>query len=91
MEKEWQGLPYESQQRLPITANIPYFFRWKLMQLKLLLTDLAYLADKYHIENARELFYLVTMEAEDLCSKLVDLIDSKRRVQQSYEEESETV
>ena len=79
LPKEWEALPFVSQQRLPITANIPYFFRWKINQLKLMLNDLLYLAEKHKIKEATELYYIVQKEAEELFKKLGEHIKSKMK------------
>jgi len=70
MSDEWDSLPFQSQMRLPITASIPYFYRWKILQLKLLLTDLKYLYEKHRIESAIYLYDAVRMEADKLCDQL---------------------
>lgn len=74
MEEQYKALPYESQQRLPITASIPYFFRWKIYNAKLLLNDLQYLVEKHEIPEAMELYNVVRGEISNLCFKLAVLI-----------------
>lgn len=77
--KEWNALPFVSQQRLPITATIPYFYRWKINQIKLMLSDLDYLAEKHEIEAAHYLYKTVVREAELLFEKLQLEIETKRK------------
>jgi len=85
---EWKALPYESQQRLPITRNIPYFFRWKILQIKLLLNDVQYLIDKHNIDETRSLYVLLQGEAGDLCDDLFELIAKKRKWRRGLEQET---
>ena len=79
METEWDSLPYESGMRLPITANVPNFFRWKILQLKLMLADLDTLSEKYSITAAENLKHIVEEEAEQLCNELADKIIEKQQ------------
>jgi hypothetical protein len=82
METEWDNLPYESGMRLPITANVPNFFRWKILQVKLMLADLDTLSEKYSITAAENLKHIIEEEAEQLCKKLADMIIEKQRRRQ---------
>ena len=82
LPKEWEALPFVSQQRLPITANIPYFFRWKILQIKLMLNDLKELADKHDIAHASSLYEVVKEEAEHLFIKLSEHIKTKTEWQE---------
>ena len=77
--KEWEALPFVSQQRLPITANIPYFYRWKVLQIKLMLNDLKELASKHKITYANVLYNTVRMEAEELFKKIEEHIKAKTK------------
>lgn len=77
--KEWEALPFVSQQRLPITANIPYFYRWKILQIKLMLSDLQYLYEKHKIKRAKELYTVVSNEAQILFRKLIEHITTKTK------------
>lgn len=70
MESEWENLPYMSQNRLPITAAIPMYYRWKILQVKLLIKDLNDLAEKHGIHTAKSLAGIVALEAIDLCALL---------------------
>lgn len=73
-----EGLPPFGAQRLPLTPCIPYNFRWRISELKLLLNDLKYLFEKHDIEHAMELYKCVQAELEELCVKLRDFIVAKR-------------
>jgi len=75
-----EGLPDYTIQRLPLTAAIPYNFRWRILNLKLMLRDLQELADKHGIYNAGILYDTVCKECEELCAKLVsDILEVRKR------------
>jgi len=61
----------------PLTAAIPYNYRWRIMNLKLMLRDLKELADKYDIAAAKVLYDAVAKETNELCSRLTSLIIEK--------------
>lgn len=82
MSKEWDALPFVSQQRLPITANIPYFYRWKILNIKLLLNDLKELEKKHEIAHASSLYKIVQEEAEHLFIKISEHIKNKQEWQE---------
>ena len=91
MENHWEALPYGSQQRLPITACIPYFFRWKILAVKLLLADLKVLADKYEIKAAEMLSAYVKDEAEELCIQLAEEINIMQNRRSEYGKEKTAI
>jgi len=75
-----EGLPDYTIQRLPLTAAIPYNFRWRILNLKLMLRDLQELADKHGIYNAGILYDTVCKETEELCAKLTsDILETRKR------------
>jgi len=75
-----EGLPGCTIQRLALTAAIPYNFRWRVLNLKLMLRDLRELADKHGIYNAGVLYDTVCREAEELCAKLTsDILETRKR------------
>lgn len=78
LEEEWNSLKFESQMRLPLTANIPYYFRWKIMNLKLMLNDLVYLEEKYDIKVACDFYGIVAQEAEEVIGRMLKHIKQKR-------------
>lgn len=78
LSEEWAGLPYHSQQRLPITAALPYFYRWKINNLKLMLNDLKDLIDKHEIVWANDLYRLIAIETEDMCKVLCEEVQRIR-------------
>lgn len=86
LQDEWDTLPFSTQMRLPITAAIPYFYRWKINQLKLLLNDIQYLAEKHHIKGAILLRSVATLEAEALCDALTAEILRTRTERQKLAE-----
>lgn len=77
-EEGWEALPYWSQQRLPITANIPYYYRWKISQIKLMLNDLQYLCEKHGVTEACKLYTIVGLEADELFKKISEHIEKKK-------------
>lgn len=76
---EWKGLPFDDQHRAMITVNLPFFFRWKVMQIKLMLNDLKDI-QKYHGVDVEPLYEQVKEEAQTLMSRLADDIVRKRRM-----------
>ena len=79
---EWDNLPFGTQMRIPITAAVPMWFRWKIMQMKLLMNDLEYLEAHHKIQNAAVLRHIVNVECEELCETLakeIVKIQEKRR------------
>lgn len=78
-KQEWEALPFISQQQLPITSTIPYFYRWKINQIKLMLTDLNQLYKTHNIKAALVLYVAVQAEAEELFAKLTADIIIKRK------------
>lgn len=85
LNEEWDALPYDSSYRTPITASIPYFFRWKINQAKLMLSDIETLRTKYKLVNADELHEIIKQETEILFKQLAVLIKQK----QTWREKSE--
>lgn len=77
MEEEWKGLPGWGIQKLPITSAIPYYFRWKINQIKLMLQDLEFLKIRYGIRTD-DLMETVKKEALELCIVLNELIKLKQ-------------
>lgn len=75
----------------PITSAIPYFYRWKLSQAKLLLNDLAYLQDKHDIAWAGILYARVAKEVDRMCARMAALIQNAREKREKYEQEEEAV
>lgn len=72
-EKEWEELPeygYGLMQRQPISPAIPYNFRWRINEIKLMLSDLLELYKKYQVNTALILYETVKQEAEDLMLQL---------------------
>ena len=69
---------YTPLREMPITASIPYLYRWKILHLKLLLADIQTLADKYQIATAKPLMIAVCKETEDLCAQLLLEITNKQ-------------
>jgi len=70
LSNQWNELPFNTMLRIPITSAIPYYFRWKIMQLKLMLKDLQELEEKHEIPNAPVLYKLVQDEANTLMAEL---------------------
>lgn len=77
--------------KTPITNAIPYFYRWKINQIKLLLADIYTLGDKYDIDGWDELYGQVQAEAERLCLRLAKSIEHKRKLREKYEQKNKTV
>ena len=75
----------------PITSAIPYFYRWKINQLKLMAQDLIVLRDKLGINWAGQLLNEVQAEGERLCRQLTESINRKRQQREKYETKKETV
>jgi hypothetical protein len=77
--------------KTPITNAIPYFYRWKINQIKLMLADVQTLKDKYDIQWASELYFELQMEANRLCGQLAQSIQRKKKLREKYETKKETV
>jgi len=76
MSEEQPYPEYTPMRELPITAAIPYIFRWKILQAKLLLADLEYLYKKHQISTALPLFNAVCKETDEMCAALLyDITD----------------
>jgi len=73
--EEYNTLPF-GQMKQMITANIPFIFRWKIMQIKLLLKDLNDLC-KQNIPAACEMEQIVKEEADKLIRKMIASIAYK--------------
>jgi len=86
LDDEWDALPHTTNFRVPVTASTPYFFRWKINQLKLMLNDLKDLRDKHQVESASQLYDLLMEEADMLCEQLFAIIDEKRKWRESLSE-----
>jgi len=69
---------YTPLREMPITASIPYLYRWKILNLKLMLNDLQYLADKHGIYSAGIMIDLVCKEAEEMIAAITTDINEKR-------------
>jgi len=74
---EWDALPYTSTQRLPLTSCIPYFYRWKILNLKLMLNDLLEIHKKHGVYTMA-LYNVVKKELSLLCDILSKEIKFKR-------------
>jgi len=74
LTEELKNLPFDTQMQIPITPAIPYFFRWKIMQLKLMLKDLKELEEKHEILNAEVLYGWIRQETEHLMLKIAEHI-----------------
>jgi len=80
MSEEQPYPEYTPMRELPITAAIPYLFRWKILNLKLLLNDIEYLYKTHCIQAAFPLYNAVCKEAEDLCAALLyDITDRQHK------------
>lgn len=77
LSNEWNNLPFNTMLRIPITSAIPYYFRWKIMQLKLMLKDLQELEEKHEIRTAATLYKVVQDEANLLMAQLAEIIVEK--------------
>jgi len=75
--QEERTYPYTIQ-NLPITVTIPYNFRWRVLQAKLMLADLKELCEKYGIVEACSLYETVRTEIGILMKKLKEEIEAKR-------------
>lgn len=84
MQNEWDNLPFSSQLRMPITAAVPMIFRWKIMQMKLLLNDLKYLHETHKIGWAQTLYITVQKECNELCEKLNEEIRDTQKERSEY-------
>jgi len=76
---EKEPLPPFSLQKMPITATIPYNYRWRILQAKLILSDLKELCEKYAIMEACQLYETVREEIARMLVKLREEIESKRQ------------
>jgi len=90
-EAEFPEYPERYYMRLPITAAIPYFYRWKVLQLRLMLRDLKLLQEHYNIYNAGVLYDKVCNDAEEMLAQLAKEIDETRRVRAKYVEKEAPV
>ena len=75
----------------PITNAIPYFYRWKINQIKLMRADLQTLYEKYGIAEAKILMVEVDEEIARLCAQLAESIHRKQGLRKKYEGEKKTV
>jgi hypothetical protein len=98
--KRWTSLSEKPEEELvgdwqlyktPITSAIPYFYRWKINQLKLMLADITTLEEKYEVMWAKVLRINVQAEAERLCQQLAESIEHKRLLREKYEQKKKTV
>jgi len=76
---EWFGIAGHDQKKLMITASVPYLYRWKVLQLKLMLNDLSSLYKQYSIKSAFALEQILLQEAEDLFKKMTETVQAKRK------------
>jgi len=86
-EEEFPEYPQRFYMRLPITAAVPYFYRWKVLQLRLMLRDLKLLADQYGLHNAGILYDKVANDAEEMLAQLAKEIDETKRMRARYTQE----
>jgi dTDP-4-amino-4,6-dideoxygalactose transaminase len=77
---------YYTVQTQPITVAIPYNYRWRVLQAKLMLSDLEELCKKHNIPEACELYETVKTEIALLLKKLKSLIESKREMVEAVAE-----
>ena len=80
--EEYDKQPYGSVMREMITPAIPYLFRWKIMQAKLLLRDLIELYEKHGIISAKYTIDAVKQQIEELCQKITSDILEKESIMQ---------
>ena len=73
-----EALPPFSMQRLPITYAIPYNFRWRINEMKLMMNDLQELTKKHEIRYAQDLYATVQNQCEALFKELNDKILAKQ-------------
>ena len=69
---------YTPMREMPITASIPYLYRWKILNLKLMINDIAYLYKEHKISTALPLYHAAIKEAEDLCAQLLFEITNRQ-------------
>ena len=80
--EEYNKEKYGSIMREMITPAIPYLFRWKVMQAKLLLRDLIELYEKHGIISAKYTIDAVKKEIEELCQKITsDILHKTHKIQ----------
>jgi len=76
MSEEQPYPEYTPMREMPITASIPYIFRWKILNLKLMLNDIEYLYKTHKISTALPLYNAVCKEADEMCAALLyDITD----------------
>jgi len=93
MSEDEEGVPdfgdvfpkYMPTQRMPITPNIFYNLRWRILNLKLLILDLEYL-NKKGVKYAEDLRQIVLKEGEELCAKLIKQVQDRKRKRQKLSE-----
>jgi hypothetical protein len=64
--------------RLPISRAFPFYYRWKILQLKLSMNDLLELEKKHNITAARALYEVLREEAEYTMEELTQKVKEKR-------------
>ena len=88
MSDDFDSFPRESQFNVPITSSIPYFFRWRILQCKLMLADIDTLIGKYDVPRAKLLKELVLLEVNDLCDRLYEAAAGRRERREQYTEKA---
>lgn len=77
---------YTPMREMPITASIPYLFRWKILNAKLLIADLETLAIKHKIAGAQDLILTVAIETNEMCKRINMDILERRKERKKYAE-----
>jgi len=83
------ALPFQSIHRIKVTACIPYHYRWKINECKLMLLDLKFMHEKLGIKNALILYQIVEAEVEDIFEKMYQDIGHLRLKRKELSESSE--
>jgi len=84
MDKD--ALPFQSIHRIKVTACIPYHYRWKINECKLMLLDLKFLDEKLGVYAAKALYDIVQKETEDIFAKMHDDIQYLRKKRKELSE-----
>ena len=75
-------------QHYTITRNINYQIRWKVMQMKLLLSDLRELKDKYGLNEANNLYEIVRADCNEYLKELAQKIFKRKKQIEAIKEVS---
>ena len=63
-----------------ISRNVPYIFRWKILEMKLMLNDVLELSKKHNLKNAEELYEQLKEEFDSYILEMIDnIIKSKMK------------